>query len=357
MKIVLHHGYYPEDGTRDEAEIMECYWKYLSQTDAEVQAYGDAAPNLSGADVAHLFGMSARTYGTAKAAADAGIPYVVTPLYWNDDYPIYYDLRNQDEIAGAPPIRERRTGMEYFRKMMLLTKVRQQKFILENAAIILASGKCEKMVLCRDFTLPDAKVAVMPVGVDLAMGMGKPDLFVKEYGMRDFILCAGPLLRRKNQHMLLEIARDHGMPVVLLMPAGSADSEYGEYCRTIAHDKTLFLTAPPPGVIKSAFHAARAFVQPSLSELPGVATLTAALAGLPIAVTDRGTTWDYLGPRVSYCEPDDMDSIAHALSRTLNLGPDPALKMELLTNNSWGKIIMVIIKLYRKLCDNKNGKS
>lgn len=354
MKIVLHHGYYPEIGTRDEAEIMECYWKYLSQTDADVQAYGDAEPDLAGADAVHLFGLSQRTYLTAKSAVAAGMPFVVTPLYWNDEYPIYYDLRKQDEISGEPPLRERKTGMEYFRKMMLLTRVRQQKYILENAAAILASGKCEKMLLCRDFNLPECKVAIMPVGVDLAMGMGKPDIFMERHGLRDFVLCSGPLLRRKNQHMLIDAAREQNLPLVLIMPAGGADGEYSDYCRTIAPEGTLFLTAPPQDVVRSAFHAARAFVQPGLSELPGVATLTAALAGLPIAVTDRGTTWDYLGPRVRYCEPDDLDSISEALQRALALGPDPNLKKELLLKYSWGKIVMIMIKLYRKLGALKN---
>ena len=355
MKIVLHHGHYPEDGTRDEAEIMECYWRYLSQTDAEVQAYGDAEPDLNGADAIHFFGMSTQACQIARNAVDARIPFVVTPLYWNDEYPIYYDLRDMAAINGAPPVRERKTGMEYFRKMMLLSKVRQQKFILDNAGLIFASGKCEKMLLCRDFNLPEARVAVMPVGVDLSMGMGKPDVFVEKYGVKDFLLCVGPLLRRKNQHMMVDIAREQDMPLVLIMPGGSTDSEYSKYCHTMATDKTLFITAPEPQIFRSAFHAARAFVQPSHSELPGVATLTAALAGRPIAVTDHGTTWDYLGRHVQYCEPDDIDSITGALQRALAAGPDPALKKELLTQNSWGKIVMTMIKLYHKLATAKNG--
>ena len=350
MKIVMQHGHYPDDGSRDEWEIMEYYEKFFSQTGAEVVTYGQEPPDLAGCDIVHLFGMSAAAYNTCKEAVKAGIPVVATPLYWNDDYPIHYDLRHLPAAGEDPAIRERKLSMSYFRKMMLLTKVRQQKFVLDNAKFVFATGRCEKMLLARDFTLPDAKIVIMPVGVDLAMGMGKPELFLEKYGVEDFVLCVGQLMKRKNQHLLIDITREIDVPVVFSGPMDEND-EYMEYCRAIAHGQTHFLGELHPMMLKSAFHAARAFVLPGLSELPGVGCLGAALAGCPIAVTERGSAWDYLGPGVQYCDPEELDSVTYALDRALTADPNPDLKKQLLTKFSWGKVMVFMSKLYRKIVD------
>lgn len=349
MRVLLQHGYYPEHGSRDEWEIVEYYEKYLARSGVDVDVCNGGCADPCGYDIVHLFGLSAEGYQLSRAAADARVPVLATPLYWNDDYPIHYDLRRTPPPGEDPALRERSLSMKYFEKMMLLSRVRQEKYILESATLIFVSGRCEKMMLTRDFTLPGNKIIMAPVGVDLAMGAGRAEMFREKYGLSGFALCVGPIIKRKNQHQLIEITREKKLPLVLIGAGNGGENEYADYCRDIAHRNTHFFDELDPALLRSAYHAASVFVMPSLCELPGVPCLSAALAGCPVVVSERGTAWDYLGADASYCDPEDYHSIADAMDRAIAARPDGALKKNLLDHFSWGKVILLVSKIYRKV--------
>lgn len=327
---------------------MEYFNKYLTNSGVNVLSGANAAVGAD-YDLAHFFGLSPEIHQAAAEIRKAGKNYVVTPLYWNEEYPIHFKLKNLDPDIPEPELHEQKLTMSYYRKMMMINKVRQQKFILDNSMLVFATGKCEKMQLCRDFDLPEKKVAIIPLGVDLAMGSGGPELFVDKYGIRNFVLCVGEIAQKKNQHLLIEATREKDMHVVFIGKMGGDSDDYSNYCRAIAHEKTHFLGELEPKLLKSAYHAAAVVVQPGLCELPGLPCLCAALAGRPVAATERGTTWDYLGPHASYCDPEDSDSVAASLDTAISNGGSPELKTSLLNRFSWSKSALLTVSIYNKI--------
>lgn len=350
MRVGLQYGFYKGESTRDEYDIMMYFAKYLKQGGVEVETLSGAESDFDRFDLIHLFGLSEQTHAASRLAASEGKPVIVTPLYWNEEFPVFYDLKSLDKADGKeePSLKEKKLTAFYYRKKMLSDRLRQQKFILENAALVISSGKCESLQLRRDYDILKGRIVELPIGIDLFLGVGKPEPFREEYGDDEFCLCVGPLSPRKNQHLLIDITRDLDIPLVLI-GASDGDQEYSTHCRDIAHDRVTFIDKLDHAMLKSAYKAARFFVLPSNFELPGMAYMTAALCELPIVATNRGATWSYLGNSVTYCDPEDITSIFDAVMNCRDAEPDPLLKKHLLDNFSWGRTTIVLVKLYQKI--------
>ncbi len=350
MRVGLQYGFYKGDGTRDEYDIMMYFAKYLKQSGVKVDTLGDDVQDLKKYDLVHLFGLSDRTHAVSRIAARLGKPVIATPLYWNEEFPIHFDLASLHRANGKekPDVREEKLSTFYYQKKMLSDRLRQQKFILENAALVISSGKCESLQLRRDYDIKKGRIVELPIGIDLFLGVGKPGPFREKYGDDEFCLCVGQLSPRKNQHLLIDITRDLDIPLVLV-GAMDGDLEYVDHCKDMAHEKVTFIDKLDQAMLKSAYKAAKFFALPSSFELPGMAYITAALCELPIVATSRGSTWSYLGNSVNYCDPEDIASIFDAVLHCKDAEPDPGLKQHLLDNFSWGRTTVVLVKLYQKI--------
>lgn len=340
MVVAMRHGHFPEDGSRDERELMEAYAKQLTAAGVKVET----GEGLGACGLLHVFGMSDDIYQTCRGAVEGGVQYVATPLYWNDDFPIHYKL---SPPYSAPKVREVEPGAAFYRDRMMLNKSRRAGYILENAAVVFATGACEKKLLIRDFGLNEHRIVLLPIGVDISLCAGSPEPFREATGVKgDFILSVGEITRRRNQHLLLDATRDMDIDVVF---AGAADedAEYIGFCGEMSHDRASFLGELPAEILRSAYHAASACAQPGLCELPGMHCLGAALAGCPVAVTERGTAWDYLGGGAFYFDPEDSGSLTTALNSALAAGRNAELKRHLIKKFTWGKSIVMTANIYK----------
>ena len=355
MKVGLQFGVRRDEGTRDEREIMSYFEKYLRQSGVEIVTLEEGVSDLSGIDLIHLFGMADETYRLSREACNRGTPVVVSPFYWNESFPIHYDLKSL-KTCGQPELHEKKLTAHYFRKKMESDRNRQEKFILNNASLVLASGRCERLQVVRDYELDEKSVAVFPVGIDLFMGVGKPDPFIEKFGVKDFVLCVGQLTPRKNQHLLIDITRDLDLPLVIIGPMNE-ESEYTTHCRDISHSDVHILGTVEPQMLKSAYQAAKMFALPSAFELPGMAYMSAAVAGLPIVATNRGTSYDYLQNQVNYCDPEDTVSVFDAVSTSWSSSHSDQLKKNLLDKFSWGKTSVMLVKIYQRIIKVAESKA
>jgi len=354
MKIAMQFGFYREEGTRDEREIMEYFHKYVSRAGVDVDMLGGEVPDLKKYDLVHVFGMSEETHDLCRAAAKDGIPTLVTPFYWNEQFPIFYNLESLGRAAGngQPELVEKKLDAFYYQKKMVSRRNRQQEFMLKNAKLVFAVGRGEKAQLVRDFGLKESCVVMLPVGIDLSLGVGKKDTFVEKHKLENFVLCVGRLCRRKNQHVLIEATRELDVPLVLIGEPGQ-DAGYVEHCWSIAHDNAHFFEEVSQAELKGAYQAARAYAMPSMFELPGMAYMPAALAGLPVAATCRGAAWHYLGDHAEYCDPEDEASVLAAVRKCLEREPSKELKDRLLRQFSWGATTVMLVKIYSKISEMK----
>lgn len=85
-------------------------------------------------------------------------------------------------------------------------------WVAERAHALLSNGLQESKVLQRDY--PKLRlVREVPLGFE-AGAAADPQLFTREYGVSDFILCVGRIESRKNQLMLLKAMEDSELPIV-----------------------------------------------------------------------------------------------------------------------------------------------
>lgn len=352
MKVGMICGFFSDSGAHDESEIMELFFRYLMRAGVSLELLPEDHEEVREYDALHLFGLSDQTHTVAKRAQQYNIPTIITPFYWSYNFPIHYSLESLQacrDDGGFPEIEDAPLTQNYYERKMHSDRYRKQKFIIENATVIIVSGRCEKLQILRDFQVSEKRIVELPIGVDLSMGKGTPDLFREKYGDEEFILCVGPLSQKRNQHVLIDVARGMDQKLVLIGDPVEGEEEYARRCVEMTHEKAMILGSEDKEMIRSAFNAAKVFALPSAYELPGISYISAALVGTPVVATNRGTTWDYLRNHAFYCDPEDMLTVFDALTQALQAPPVAELKDILLKNYSWGRTTLNLIKMYQKV--------
>ena len=184
--------------------------------------------------------------------------------------------------------------------------------VLQLARVLLPNAQREQEMLSRVFGAMEQPVVIVPNAVHPERFLNaNPVLFVEQYGLSDFVLCAARIEPNKNQLMLIWALRETGLPLVL---AGKeSDPEYAALCRRWASARVHFVGELSPDMLASAYAAARVHALPSWSETPGLANLEAALAGCVLVVGNRGAEQEYLGAWAYVCDPGDWESIRKAV--------------------------------------------
>jgi polysaccharide pyruvyl transferase CsaB len=275
----------------------------LTDLGVSVSLTPELRPDLADIDIVHTFHLT-RPLETAEHCANArrqGKPVVLSTIYWDAR-----ECMHKAPKAVDPSVEPAGWELAAFAATEANAAV-----VAEMADLLLPNSDAERDLLERNFGVPPERCIVVPNAVDERFFDATPDDFVREYGMRDFVLYVGRVERRKNQYALLAALRDIDLPVVLIGPLH--DQEYFERCRGLATDRVTFVTEILHERLPSAYAAARVHVVPSWYETPGLVSLEAAAAGCNIVSTDRGSAREYFGDMAWYCSPDDIASIRHAV--------------------------------------------
>jgi glycosyltransferase involved in cell wall biosynthesis/Tfp pilus assembly protein PilF len=303
-------------------------------------------------DLVHLFNFATADLTTdlAKKAKDAGVPFVVTTLY--EDVPTFHHQSHAVAIKLLEYVargQDRQWWASH--KLDLTSVIPAERFavdwLVDNAATLFTNGSGETHAILRDF--PQAKLVVeVPLGHEVGPMVG-PELFEREYGVKDFVLCVGRIETRKNQLMLLKALEDSDLTVVL---AGGGFSYQPDYERAVRAFKrkgrTIILDRVSPEMLSSAYSACRLHVLPSWYELPGLVSLEAAAHGKNIVVTRTGTTGDYVGTKAFYCQPWDSDSINAAISAAFYAPVKEGL-VEMAKSYTWDTAVDKTVSAYENI--------
>lgn len=320
---------------------------------ADIDLEGKAP--LANYDLVHLFNFCTpdivRRF--AEACAAAAKPFVVTTMY--EDWPTYFSqmaafcqaLANY-VLAGQPqgawPELEQRA------RQVPPAPIQDNSWTAAYADALLASGEYEVLTLRKHYPYT-RNVTVYHCGSEIIEGVDHGELFVRETGIKDFVLAVGRLETRKNQLMLLKALEDEDVPLVFLTGGFSYQAEYDEICRRFRRKgPTYFLGRLEPGILASAFAAARVHALPSWCELPGIVHLEAARYGTNVVATNYGTIGDYLGDAAYYCEPNSSESIRRAVLAAYSSPPRPELK-DRSAHFTWGGIGKHHLQLYEEILD------
>jgi glycosyltransferase involved in cell wall biosynthesis len=330
-------------------------------------------------DIVHIFAGHGIwlnvSYFAMKAAKKAGVPVAVSTIYWDhsewlsklDSSAQFWQtevkmplLKKATKYAMPAPLnavysrlRLRKSRLplsDYYHwhkldRKMPRTRSRDDivKEMFLEADILLPNSHAE-MDHLRQHLGVENKYHVVPNGADLSFTCAKPDWFVNEFGVKDFVMCAAYLSERKNQLALIRAMKNTS---ALLVLTGPAENQYSALCRKEAGSGVLFTGPMSKEEIASAYAAAKVHVLPSYYETPGLASLEAALAGCTIVSTDRGCTREYFGDFVYYCDPVSEESIRSAILKALEGPPRPGLKERIAENYTWGKAALETLEGYR----------
>ena len=284
----------------------------------------------------HLFGSHVGTYHLGRSMRGLGMRLIVTPVFYSRRSP----ARVATAVAIAGKLRQR--GGFWTEHMFC-------KELCDMAELVLPDTKDEMEMLARGFGIPPAKMQELPNGVEERFLNASPDLFVKEYGLKDFVLYVGHIgPARKNLFPMLKAVASLGVPTVLIGPV--SDTGYANQCMKLVREtptiKVIPGLAPDSPLLASAYSACDTFVLPSLYETPGLAALEAGLAGAKVCITRHGGTQEYFSDLATYLEPTSEESIRNALKETLARKKDTALRDRIRANYLWPRAAEKLAAIY-----------
>ena len=355
----------------------------LDDLGIQVNVSCELAPDLSGYDIIHLFNTTQYsifwTYAHFQNAKQAGKPIVTSSIYWpwnkneerkmagllygklrgrwlrafrgaardsvphwlKDAFPVLFMSSWERTVRGSSP--------ELYAAYCPLGIEGLQREVWGGSDMLLPNSQAEiNIIEQRSAAKPD--YVVVPNAADPLFAEARPDWFVNEYGLSDFVLCAANLNLRKNQHSVIRALAGTDLVLVLI---GAPDLRYARYCHNLVKRRAnvVFLERLPQQKLASAYAAARVHVLASYYETPGLSSLEAALAGCNIVSTSRGCTREYFGDRAWYCDPADETSIRAAVLAAYQVRDTQDLKAHILNNFTWQKAGQRTLEAYQRVLD------
>lgn len=308
-------------------------------------------------DLVHLFNFCTPEViqGLASRCVTAKKPFVVTTMY--EDWTHYFS-----KMAGAfqalgtyvykgQPKDEWQELEQIIYSGQEIAK-QDNSWTAQYADALIASGTFEALTLRRDYPWTKS-VKLYYCGSDFNAEADNGERFIRETGIKDFILCVGRLESRKNQLMLLKALEDSSLPLVFATGGFAYQAKYEEICRMFKRKgATYFLDRIDPNLLASAYAAAKVHVLPSWCELPGLVSLEAARYGTNVVITDNGTIRDYLGSEAFYCSPESPESILKAIHNAYDTPRNPVLK-ERASHFTWQSMAKSTFTLYEEVLGSR----
>lgn len=319
----------------------------LEKLGVEIVLFDPWRPCLAEVDVVHLFNPIHSMAGSIMARAhELGKPVVVSTIFWMDkDYLFAYQSLSKAVLKSI-----------YFyvaRKFLSSRAFSDRERVFLGADLLLPNSKMEADNIASFYAIPSERFHVVPNAISPNWANTGPELAKKELGISDFILCTGLFDPRKNQHRLIEAARQLNHPVVFIGGSRPGFERYYDRCRAMASDNPAIRFVPQQShnspLLQSAYAAASVFVLPSIHETPGLAALEAAMAGTRVVITQNGSTREYFGDLVEYVNPNLPTDIALKIERALSKSVTNSLRDHVIANFTWERVAHDTLRAYEKV--------
>lgn len=291
-------------------------------------------------DAVHIFGASFLTYDTAQRLVHFGVPYVVSPIFFTSRSPRTIRMVRRASRLIARGLGVVRTDYDFTAE------------VCRNARCVLPNTSDEGRLIREGMGVAPERIRVIPNGVDPRFAEASPDLFEREYGLKDFVLNVGHIgSGRKNVLRLMQSMR--GVDADLVVIGKIHQGSYADACmREAERNARIHIIEGLPNdspLLASAYAACRVFALPSIFETPGIAALEAAVAGAGIAITPYGGTRDYFADDAVYVEPDSTESIRSGLLRALAQGQPTGLGKRIATEYAWERVAKMTAETYEEI--------
>lgn len=292
-------------------------------------------------DLFHIFGTGISNYHFMREMSKLGIKIVLSPIFYSTHSASF--IKNVLVLDRLIFSRLRGIWIDY----------RLVSDMCRWADAILPNTNSEAMLIKKGFNISDEKIFVVPNGVNSKFLNANPEIFVKHYNLKNFILNVGHIgPGRKNLLRLVQALKSFDVPSVII---GRVEKgiEYEKIRKNSSH-RTLLLDNLPneSELLASAYAACDVFVLPSLFETPGIAALEAALAGAKIVITKYGGTQEYFKNYADYVDPFSVDSIVEGIKNALARPKSDELKNYIKEQFLWENVGKKTMDVYLKLLNN-----
>lgn len=336
--------------------MMQRTKESLEELGLRVDFSSDPEVNLDKYDIVHVFNTQTinEPLSFCLNAKRQDTPLALSTLYWNFD-----EMKvAREAFDGFTRPRARMSSLIF----MLLNRresrkkgkygnfFEKQRTALLLSDILLPNAESEMELIQKDYGR-FGRFEVVYNAVEDKFFKASPGKFLREYGFKDFVLCAGRIEDRKNQLFLIEALKGTGLNLVLIGQPNPdpRQKKYTEACVARAGDKVVFLGYMPQDILVSAYAACKVHVLPSWFETPGLASLEAGLAGSNVVTTDRGATREYFKNMAWYCNPADIGSIRDAVIKAYDAPKNNKLSGFIRENYTWRKAAEKTLKGYMRI--------
>jgi len=318
-----------------------------TSNDFHIKFFDIFQDKLEDFSIFHNFQMSPDCLSICKLAKTRGVKVALSPIFWTQANKEKITLKNQ-----LAKLRNAYQGLTEYGFLTFQT-LKPYKDFLDLANIILPNSEMEASFISSAFRIERKKFHVVPNGVEKSFSCAKPDLFVQEYGLKDFILYVGRIEPKKNVINLLHACKNLGAPVVII---GQKNLLHADYCelfeKMIASNRNFKYLGFLPfdsEILASAYAAAKVFVMPSWFETPSLSALEAGLAGCNIVITIGGSTSEYFKGLVRYVDPRSTKNIKKEISESLEEPKTTALRQLILNSYTWDIVAEKTIEAYNMI--------
>ncbi len=317
--------------------------EYLEKEKIKVKLFDYWKDKISDYDILHNVGTASVCYDVINSANAQKVPVALTTIY---------DFHNLSYIIkSAIPLQTKAKQIAYNILNKYFQKYSKVKKMLDQSSILFPDTWMEGNFLIKNFKIPKNKVFPVPHGVDERFMYAKPNLFVKKYGLKDFILYVGRIDIRKNVLNLIRALKNTDIDLVIIGKAEPDQQLYFEKCKKEATNKVHFLGQFPheSKLLESAYAAAKVATLPADYETPGLVGMEAGLAGANVVITERGSTKDYYSNYAYYVNPDDIKDIRNKLLQAHKAERNLELRDHIKKNFLWDKVAKKTLEGYKQV--------
>jgi len=347
MNVLLINRDDARENPGGDTVVIEETADFLQAQGYGVEVSSSTDLDLTRFDALHLFNLTRpqAIIGIARRALATRIPYSVTPIYWDLVEGIPWQ-------AYEPPrswrIRFTPKSLRYGSPFSQRTDERMLQYeVLAGAHCLFPESRAEAEHLRERFgtAMSDLDVHILPHGV---LWQPRPTV-----APRCSLICAGAIGPRKNQLGLVHaLAKDPSLDLEILGAVPPGCHRYAKKVREAAPAHIRFRDAIPHDEVSSTLAAAKALVQPSFIETPGLAAMEARSLGLPIVVSEFPPVRECFGkdPRVFYCDPTRPEQIHEACRRAVATPPDDGIRFA--EARKWSILFEPMATAYRRLFES-----
>ncbi len=327
--------------------------RYLSEVGCKVEiGLSGTSINFRQFDLIHFFNLIRPA--DAREALNSGIPIIVSSIY--HDYS-EYDSKHRGSMAKVLFNVFGKHGLEYFKTIgrwvngsdrfpglsyLMKGQRRSMCDVLQKSKYLIATSNQEIERIESDLgKLPPAK----------KISLGSEHISEgNTVAEREGVLCAARIEGPKNQLKLIRALQNSAIPLHLTGNTATNQSAYFKQCKLEAHENVHFHGRVSKEELTNLYQKCKVHALISYYETTGLSTLEALKMGCQVVITDRGAQKEIFGDHAFYCDPDDTQSIASAITRAL---ANNESHIEWVKDNfGWGKAAREILDIYQTVIDN-----